>query len=513
MSESQKGSPVVVKRKARARRFSAGMNLFLSVVFFGLLVGLLNFAASRYLGVRWNLSSLRYFELSEKTDNILSEIEGNVRITSVFNQEEVLGDEVKFLLKEYEFAARQHEALKLTLEYVDPDRDLLRVKEISDAQGITEPNFILIEVGERSKVVKSDDLVDYESIMDYNSLTGGNSMVVRKRRIGFRGEQALSSAIYSLTRGANPIVYFLQGHGERKIEEFEARIGFGVIVREMQRDNIEVRPLILTKADGIPEDCHALVIAGPRTQLAQSEIEALQSFLEQNGRLMILADPGLGGGLNPLLESWGVTFDNDIVLARERTVTGRELMVTDYGVHAITQPLNGIFCVFYLPRSVNPLAAPEDGALLAADRPKVTILAGSGHDGWAERNLTETPSHYDETQDRAGPIPIAVAVERGAQSRIDMELQPTRMVVIGDSDFVSNIALENAGGGNADFFMNSINWLLERDTLMAISPKSPLNVRLQMDQRQIKTAYLVIVALIPMVVAMLGILIWVRRGR
>ena len=40
-----------------------------------------------------------------------------------------------------------------------------------------------------------------------------------------------------------------------------------------------------------------------------------------------------------------------------------------------------------------------------------------------------------------------------------------RVVVIGDSDFVSNAALT---GGNSDFFMSALNWLLERAELMAI---------------------------------------------
>ena len=513
MTEPEPKASLSVKRKSFLRRLSAGSNLLLSVLLFALLVAMVNYAACRSLSVRWNLSSLRFFDLSEKTHSILEGIDGHVRITSVFSNEEVLGDEVKFLLKEYKFAERRHEPLRLTIEFVDPDRDLLRVKEISDELGISEPNFVMIEFDGRTQIVKSDDIVDYESIVDYGSLTGGNSMVVRKRRIGFRGEQAISSALYSLTRGSNPVVYFLQGHGERPIDEFKTRLGFGIIVREMQRDNIEVRPLLLSGAGAIPEDCDALVIAGPRTHLAQNEREIIKSYLDKNGRLLAMVDPGQEGGLSPILNEWGVVLDNDLVVAREKTVTGRELMVSDYGAHPITKPLNGIFCVFYLPRSVNPLAPPKDGSVLAADRPKVTILAGTGMDGWAEHDFTQNPFRYDEDQDRAGPIPIAVAVERGVVSRIDMELQPTRLVVIGDTDFASNIAIENAGGGNSDLFLNSINWLLARETLMAISPKSPLNVRLQMDQGQIRTAYLLVVALIPLVVAMIGVLIWIRRSR
>ncbi|MFT5240970.1 MAG: hypothetical protein ACI9X0_001947 [Kiritimatiellia bacterium] len=513
MSNKEQPQDASLVWRSRARRLTVGTNAIFSILLFGVLALMLNFAAFRYLDLRHNFSSLKFFALSEKTESILGEITGSLKITSVFSEDEILGGEVGFLLKEYVYSARAHQALTLELEFVDPDRDLLRVKEIKDAYGLEKPNFLVVEYDGRSRIVGSDNLVDVDSIIDYSGLMGGNSVKVRKQRVGFRGEQAISSAIYSLSREKQPAVYFLQGHGEREIEALKTRTGFGTIAREMQRDNISVRTFQLNHTTDIPDDCDAIVIAGPRTDLSVDEIDLLRKYLDQNGRLLLLVDPGSDGALNPLLNEWGVTFDNDFVLARERTKTGREIMIIDYGPHPITKPLNGIFSVFYLPRSVNPLISDGENTGLAADRPKVTILAGTGHDGWAERNFETLPARFDEGEDRAGPIPVAVAVERGGQSRIDLELQPTRLVVIGDTDFASNIALQSAGGGNADLFMNSINWLLQRDTLMAIAPKRLLNVRLQMDQKQIKVAYLVIAVLIPLLVAFVGLLIWVRRGR
>ena len=106
---------------------------------------------------------------------------------------------------------------------------------------------------------------------------------------------------------------------------------------------------------------------------------------------------------------------------------------------------------------------------------------------------------------------MAVAVERGPVSGLEVEISPTRMVVLGDSYFVSNAALRTGVGGNIDFFMSSLNWLLERETLMGISPRVPGELRLDMNRRRLRLAMLVIVGGAPLLAALIGIAIWVRR--
>ena len=89
-----------------------------------------------------------------------------------------------------------------------------------------------------------------------------------------------------------------------------------------------------------------------------------------------------------------------------------------------------------------------------------------------------------------------------------MKIRPTRLVVFGDSDFVSNASLI---AGNVDFFMSALNWLLEREELMAIAPKSAVYAQLIMDQRQQRILLWVVVCVLPLLVALAGGLVWVRR--
>ena len=167
-------------------------------------------------------------------------------------------------------------------------------------------------------------------------------------------------------------------------------------------------------------------------------------------------------------------------------------------------------CVFYGPRSIEPLPAAGDRVAPQMDKPHVTALALCSSNGWAETDLDESPPRFDRAVDRPGPISVAVAVERGGGAALDVHIRPTRLVVFGDSDFVSNGAL---AGGNLDLFMSALNWLLERDRLMAIAPKAPDELRFDMTLARVRLLFVVVVLLLPAAVALAGHLVWLRRRR
>jgi ABC-type uncharacterized transport system involved in gliding motility auxiliary subunit len=250
-------------------------------------------------------------------------------------------------------------------------------------------------------------------------------------------------------------------------------------------------------------------VAGADRKLSRIEVDLVSEYLDRNGRVFMLTDPATTTGLEGVLSDWGVTLSKGVVVGL--TLTGRELFVSEYGDHPITSRLKQVTTMFYMPRAVGPAASSSNGADAVADKPKVTVLAANTKSGWEERDLDQTPPAFDEGVDQPGPVPIAVAVEKGPPSGIDVEIRPTRMVVVGDSDFVSNGALRGGVGGNIDFFMSAVNWLIEREALMGISPKVPGVLRLDMDRFQLRTAFLVIVFGMPAAAAVVGIMIWSRR--
>ena len=84
------------------------------------------------------------------------------------------------------------------------------------------------------------------------------------------------------------------------------------------------------------------------------------------------------------------------------------------------------------------------------------------------------------------------------------------MVVFGDSGFVSNSGLT---GGDASLFMSSLNWLLDREQLMAIAPKEVDDTRLKLTREKIRILSWSTVGIIPALAALLGTVLWFRRRK
>jgi ABC-type uncharacterized transport system involved in gliding motility auxiliary subunit len=355
-------------------------------------------------------------------------------------------------------------------------------------------------VNGRTKYVEAKDLSDYKF-----DLEGGAPV---KTRISFKGEQAFSSAILSVAQATRPSVYFLRGHGERNIADYGSQSGFSRIATLMRRDNMDVKSLVLSDATGVPADCNLLVVAGADRKVSDAEIDMISTYLGKNGRVLFLLDPAVETGLEGLLEKWGVKLAEDVVVGP--SVSGRDLIINEYGEHPAVKRLAGLSAMFFMPRSVEAVEGSSADAVTASDKPRVSILAYTS-EGWAEMNLNENPARFHEGIDRKGPVSVAVAVEKGAIGGIDVEIKPTRIVVIGDSYFVSNGTLEKAVGGNVDFLLSTVSWLLERESLMAISAKSPYELSLDMNSDQLRWMTLSIIGILPGFMAFLGFIVWLRR--
>ena len=66
--------------------------------------------------------------------------------------------------------------------------------------------------------------------------------------------------------------------------------------------------------------------------------------------------------------------------------------------------------------------------------------------------------------DIPGPLTVAVSGENAVTG--------ARLIVIGDVDFASDIALRREAYFNLDLFVNSLNWLAEEEQLINIQPRS-----------------------------------------
>jgi ABC-type uncharacterized transport system involved in gliding motility auxiliary subunit len=190
----------------------------------------------------------------------------------------------------------------------------------------------------------------------------------------------------------------------------------------------------------------------------------LEQFVKNGGGLLLLLDPlepaKNDRGLQDLLKWAGVKLDGRFIVSNTEIIqgAGRGVAVTTrYADHPITKEFGQSLALFPLAQAVDLVGEGEKTGV-------PLFLTGRGI--WAESNTQEDP-FFDPQQDREGPLPIGVAVEKGKG----------RLVVIGDSEFVAD-GLFNLQR-NGDVFLNSVNWLAQNEAQpLSIRSKDPTNRRL-----------------------------------
>ena len=117
--------------------------------------------------------------------------------------------------------------------------------------------------------------------------------------------------------------------------------------------------------------------------------------------------------------------------------------------------------------------------------------------------------------DLAGPVSLAAAVSAPAPDapanadKPDAPKPETRIVVFGDSDFVSNRWLGIPG--NRDLFLNSVNWLAQQENMISIRPRDPEDRRITLTAGQDAFIRLLALLIIPGGIIAAGVYTWWRR--
>jgi ABC-type uncharacterized transport system involved in gliding motility auxiliary subunit len=139
-----------------------------------------------------------------------------------------------------------------------------------------------------------------------------------------------------------------------------------------------------------------------------------------------------------------------------------------------------------------------------------TALLKSLEQAWGETDfaaLKKGKVDRDPKADVMGPLELGVAVS-GKKKDSPRE---TRIVVFGSSGFADN---RNGRYGNGfDLYANAVSWALEDESMISIRARDDEGGRVELSQRTGSLIGLTTVFLMPLLTAILGIVIWVRRKR
>ena len=482
----------------RQMKFGA-MSLTSVVAVLGILV-ILNYLAVRR-SAQWDLTQNQIFSLSDQTLRILDGLDAPVRIL-LFDQEPQFAT-YRDRLDAYAGASEQ-----VTVEYIDVDRN--------------------------PTLAKQHEIQTYgTTVFEHEG---------RVERVTSSTEQDLTNALIKVLAGAEYAVYFVTGHGEHDPTDTDPRNGYSGIAAALQRDNYRVETLVLAQQGDVPDEATVVVVAGPATDFFPPEIDALRRYIDGGGTVLFMIDPPAGAdsqaptNLIALIEEFGVRLGNDVVV----DVSGMgQLLGTDesvpvvatYPPHAITENFS-LVTAYPMARSVTPV--PGAGA----DDPLVQSILQTSARSWAETNVEELLSSGQVQLDPAagdqqGPVSLGVAItaalpeassgpdaeeatedapEGGDDGSEDDEDAPTReirLAVFGDSDFVANYT--GNVRGNADLFLNTVNWLAQQENLIAIRPRLPDDRRLTMTETQRRNVYWLSLLFLPLLIFGSGVYTWWQR--
>ncbi|MBD2460015.1 Gldg family protein [Oscillatoria sp. FACHB-1407] len=476
------------------RSTQASTNALVATLAVLVILGLLNFLAVRY-SARIDLTENQIFTLAPQSQEVLQRLEEPVKAW-VFDPAENPQD--RQLLENYR---RQND--QFSYEYVNPNAQPGLAQEF----GVGAPGEVYLEQGDRRRLL--------QVVNDQERLS----------------ERRLTNGIAQITGDRQAKVYFLQGHGERPLEAPQG--GITEASTRLQEESYVTEPLNLAEQGDVPEDASAVVVAGPERALLEEEVAALEEYLnEGRGGLVLLIDPSVDPELTALLEDWGVTLIDRVIVDPARQATGPEALValiTQYGDHPITRNLgNGIsFYPIARPIDLQPVEGVESVPLLATgDRVQAQSIDENGQlafnpetdpegqllIGAALSRPVETDAPDASPSPEASPSPGASPSPSPSPAASPDEIPgEARLVVIGNSSFITDGLFNQQL--NADVFLNSVSWVSQQENnqVLAVRPKEMTNRRILLQpQRQILLALLSLVFL-PLLGFGMGIAVWWAR--
>lgn len=453
------------RTKARQTRYAAYAVLYLLVVIAAAVV--VNVLAKRY-DKSWDFTANRRYSLSPQTAKIVKNLKQNATIY-YFDQSTHFGA-ARDLLGEYaDLSPRVH------IRYIDPDKD----PTLTRADGVTSLGTAIVEIGDKKEAA---------SAMTEEGITG-----------------AFIRDIKTTTR----TVCFATGSGERQIDD-TSRYGLSDFKDMLGKESYETEAVDLISKPEVPAACTVLVIAGPTHNYDQPEVSGIQKYVQNGGRAMFLLDPPLAGrassiasnpGLSTVLTSWGVTPQKDLVL--DQSPIGQLIgvgpdvaLVTHYESQPIVSDLKGTATGFPIVQSL---------AIQSTGKASVEKLFASSDTSEAATNLSGTEIRMNDPRNKKGPLTLAAAGTFG----LGNSGAHGRFVVVGGSTWLTNSFLDF--NGNSDLALNAVNWLASDEDLIAIRPKPPADQHINMTHAQMMTVRGVTQFGLPILMVILGTVIWWRR--
>ncbi|MCQ2417743.1 MAG: GldG family protein [Oscillospiraceae bacterium] len=513
-----------LKAGIRKKKLKYGtLSSLITIVFVAIVVAVNVICGQLDKRFNWNidLTSNGLYELDEQTIEYLNklgseDVNDKIQITMLADESYFQENSNLKVVAEVMNRFRSESNGRISIEYVDPNKNPEAISKYSaNYTGNLTLGDAVVAHGDLVRVLSyQNDLVKYETSIDYNTYQ-------QTQKVSFIGEQSLISAIMGVT-DLNPVKLALisQNNGQAIYDQYDSG-NYDRLRELLSKNNYEYDELDIVTAE-LTEDYDMAILCSPSSDLTDAQVEKLSNYLNNNGKynktLMYFGTPfkrSTTPNLDNFLALWGIQYSQAIVTeSDEKTAqlvqAAYVSMISNVPVARVSTEasLNAGYTTYKLPIVV-PYALPITAAFEQnSGRNTYPLLLTS--DTCCLYPLDETSSEFDMNSAEKNTYTVALLADQ--TFTVDNETVKSQIIAFGSAWMLDYYVAGSTGSyDNASYFMSLMNTATGRENVLTIAEKSLDQTKITITEAQAKTIRTVTVLIIPLVVAVLGIVVYVRR--
>ena len=430
-----------------------------------------------------DVSEGKLYSIGDQTKEVLKGLEKDVTIYQIA-QEGSEDETIANLLEKYADESKHVKVVKK-----DPVVNPKFVSEYTSED--ISANSLIVVCGDRNKVIDYQNI--YETSLDYTTYS--------YQTTGFDGEGQITSAIAYVTSEDLPILYTLEGHGEKEL---------GSAIKEgIEKSNIQINSLNLLTEGTVPEDTDCLLINSPSTDISAEEKDAILEYLENGGKSMIFSDytEEKLKNFDSILENYGVKRADGIVFEGDTQRYGMQMPYYLIPEIQSTDASGDVASSGYMVLA--PYAQGIQKLEEVRDTLTVESLLTTSDSSYSKTNMN-SDTLEKEAEDIEGPFDLGVSITETVG-----EDKETQIVYYSTANLMDNQINQLVSGGNAQMILSSLNWMTgsEEQTNVSIPSKNLQVSYLTLTAYDTSFWTICTIGLIPGFFLIVGFVVWYKRRK
>ena len=484
--KSEKKENKLVKLFKSRKLRKGGLSVAFTAVFIVAVI-IINMIASlitaKVPALTFDLSTSQASILSQDTIDFITTIDKDVTITVLAAESTYTKSSNYYLMANTLLKQYANTNSKVKIEYVDLTANPTYLNNYPN-DTLLGGNYI-VKCGDKYRILTMDDLFETQLTSDYSS----------REVVGLNVEPAVTTAILNVTSENQIKLQFIDGFGNYDASAFQ---------NLLKQNNYDISN-VSTLTGEIDKNAEAIILYTPTVDLDDASLEKIKTYLSNNGEygknLIYVAPPQATDtpNLDALLEEWGMKMGEGLVAETDTSkliYNSYLYSVLDYSNTDYTDGL-------------------KDNTLSLVGGYIVPVEITNSNTATPLLVTSTMAKLFPFTADEKFDIESADSQQYNAAAvgtKTSGDDMTSNVVAIGSYLIPDGNALAMSSYNNGAYLINMVNKLTNNtDEGITIDGKDLTNPSLGITTDQINLLTAICMVVLPIIIMVIGIVIWVRR--